>query len=61
MAHYSLGLLFQKKSMFEDSLRSYKKAIEINPNYEMSHYQLGLLYFKNQMNEEALKCFNKAN
>jgi serine/threonine-protein kinase len=60
-AHSNLGaILCDFKRDFDGAIRSFKKAIELNPKDAVAHYYLGnALYGKGQLNE-AIACYLKA-
>ncbi|MBN2520014.1 MAG: tetratricopeptide repeat protein [Bacteroidales bacterium] len=43
--YHAEGVLYDKMGEFDKSVESYKKAIEIKPDFFDSHYNLGVLYF----------------
>jgi len=51
--HYYLGQM-------DNSIRAYRKAIEINPHFFWFYYNLGNIYLKNEQNALALEMFQKA-
>ena len=43
-----LGFLYYNEARWEDSVRAYKKSIELYPYFFWSHYDLGVIYFRCQ-------------
>ncbi len=58
-AHYQKGLIYEKWDRREESLASYKKAVEINPTYNEARLGLASLYDKSVLNELALEQYLK--
>jgi tetratricopeptide (TPR) repeat protein len=60
LAHYNLGIAFQKLKVWEEALACYDRAIKIDRNYCQAHLNRGnTLKELNRMNE-ALVCYDKA-
>jgi len=55
-----LGFCSYYLGQTNESISSYQKAIEINPNFFWFHYNLGLIYFKEERFEQALESFKMA-
>jgi tetratricopeptide (TPR) repeat protein len=58
-AHYQKGLIYEEWDRREESLASYKKAVEINPTYNEARLGLASLYDKSVLNELALEQYLK--
>jgi tetratricopeptide (TPR) repeat protein len=58
--HNSRGvdLLFKKR--YEDALKTFDKALELNPNYAEAWANKGIVFGKLNRHEDALKTFDKA-
>ena len=54
--HFAQGTVFDKLNKKPEAATSYKKAIEIKPDYFDAYYNLGAMYFN-----EAAEMANKAN
>jgi len=52
-------ILFELKK-YDDSIKQWKKAIELNPKYHFGHNNLGNAYLKKKDFKEALNCYQKA-
>jgi len=60
LAHYNLGIAFQKLKVWEEALACYDRAIKIDRDYCQAHLNRGnTLKELNRMNE-ALACYDKA-
>ena len=61
LAYAKLGLAMWEKGCAEESVVSFTKAIELNPNCDIAHNNLGVVYLDAFADkDEALKCFMKA-
>jgi tetratricopeptide (TPR) repeat protein len=38
--------MLNEKVSFEDAIKAYEKAIEINPDYDTAYYNMGIAYAK---------------
>jgi tetratricopeptide (TPR) repeat protein len=54
--HFAQGTVYDKLNRKTDAANSYKKAIELKPDYFDAYYNLGAMYFN-----EAAEMANKAN
>ena len=52
-------ILFELKK-YDDAIKQWKKAIELNPKYHFGHNNLGNAYLKKKNFKEALNCYHKA-
>ncbi|UZR92941.1 tetratricopeptide repeat protein [Chondrinema litorale] len=43
--YFNLGILYDKLGDYEDSKKSYKKAIEMDPEYYDAYYNMGAMFF----------------
>lgn len=41
--HYNLGVAYSEKEDYENSIKSFKKAIELNPKYTDAYYSLAVV------------------
>lgn len=53
--HFALGVVYDNLGRVDDAAESYKRAIELDPNYFDALYNLGALYFNRavELNQEA--------
>ena len=58
--YFQDGLAFSKLGDDRKTFESYKKAIELDPDYFLAHFNLGIRYGKLRMNLEASKSFREA-
>lgn len=58
-AHNNLGLVMENLDRFDDAIRHYTTAVNINPNHER-YYNLGNAYRKKEVFDEAIKYYEKA-
>jgi tetratricopeptide (TPR) repeat protein len=63
-AHFSRGLAYAKKGLYNEAIKDYNKAIEIGfddrTKYAAAYNNRGYIYFDLQKYNEAIKEFNKA-
>jgi superkiller protein 3 len=60
IAHYYLGLLYQREGKLDNAISEFKKAIAIDPERKGFYNLLGELYFAQGRINEALPEFKKA-
>lgn len=53
------GSIFEQLSRYEEALKSFDKAIELNPDSTLISFRRGQVLMKLNCNEEALKSFDK--
>jgi tetratricopeptide (TPR) repeat protein len=59
-AYYSKAVALHYLLKYDEALRTYDKAIEINPKYADAYNNKGNVYKDLEKQEEALKCYDKA-
>ena len=52
-------ILFELKK-YDDAIKNWKKAIELNPQYHFGYNNLGNVFLKKNKLQEALDCYDKA-
>ena len=57
---FNAGISYSQEDKHELAIESYKKAIEINPNYSQIYYNLAITYFKINQYDLAIINFKKA-
>lgn len=57
-AYNNLGVLYDKQNDYENALKNYAKAVNVQPGYAIAHQNLGLLFLRHRQFNEALKQFN---
>jgi tetratricopeptide (TPR) repeat protein len=56
-----LGFLLWGQGRIEDAVEEYRKAIGLDPNYDIAHNNLGVIYLDNLgYVQEAIDCLTKA-
>ena len=58
--HNLLGVLYAHTEAFETSIKSYTKAIKLNPNYFEAYNNIGVAYTGWKKNNKAIEFFNRA-
>lgn len=53
--HFRAGTRFFAQGSYDEAIKEYKEAIEVDPNHVNSHLNLGAVYAKTGMFEEAKK------
>ena len=57
LTHNLLGIIYQKKNNYLKAIKSFKKAIKINPQFISALNNLGIVYQSLKKDHEALKYF----
>jgi len=52
-AHISLGSLYEKKSLIEDAIREFERAVKREPDIPEAYFELGRIYFEKKSWEKA--------
>ena len=55
-----LGNIFFEVGKLEEAINSYKKSIEIKPNFCSPYNNLGVAYEKKNQRDEAINCYKKS-
>jgi type IV pilus assembly protein PilF len=58
--HNELALVYQKLDQFDLSLKHFKKAIDLRPDFPDAYNNMGTLYSQKMDWDNAMKCFEKA-
>ena len=58
--YYSRGLTFFDESQYKESIKAFKNAIGIDPEFKEAHFYLGFIYIKQKKHTEAIKAFGEA-
>lgn len=58
--HNDLGVIYEKKGMFDLAEKEYKKAINKDKNWYLPYFNLGNLYYKKGDREKAIDYYLKA-
>ena len=59
-SYFELGVLYKENSDFDNAVKSFKKAIELNPKHSMALYELGVIYEKEKNYDEAIKFYTES-
>lgn len=57
---YMVGVLYMVLGQYDDTLKSWKKAASILPDYVRIHYDLGMVYYQLGDHENAIKELGRA-
>ena len=60
MAYNNMATAFTKLGQIDKAVRSYKKVLQIKPDYAEVHYHLAILLLKQDKKDEAHKHFQEA-
>jgi len=58
-AHMSLAKMYKKLGRFEEAIKDFEKAVDLEPGDPRPHYELGKLYFLKRNKEKAVFYFDK--
>ena len=53
------GKEFAKADQFEDAIKSYRQALELDPSDKMLHFQVGVWHSLLDQDKEALAAFHQ--
>lgn len=56
-AHYYLGKLFTHLKQFDEAVKRFKRAIQLNKSSALSHFDLGVLYYRHLDDPESALRF----
>jgi len=59
-SYYELGILYKENNNIDDAVKSFKKAIELNPQHANALYELGIVYEQQKNYDEAIKNYNES-
>jgi tetratricopeptide (TPR) repeat protein len=60
VAWFSLGNAFAECEKYDEAIKSYKHALDINSSYADTWYNLGLMYYEIEKYEEAIDSLRQA-
>ncbi len=60
LAHTSRGTAYLKKGQYNEAIREYNKALEINPNGTVAYYNRSIAYTRTGQYDKAVSDCNKA-
>jgi len=58
--HHKLATLYQRQGRYEEAIKEFKKAIELNPDYYISYNNLAGCYLAIHKPEDAVKLYQEA-
>ncbi|MEZ0323042.1 MAG: tetratricopeptide repeat protein [Hydrogenothermaceae bacterium] len=58
--HNDLGVIYEKKNMYDLAEKEYKKAINKNKNWYLPYFNLGNLYYKKGDLDKSIEYYKKA-
>jgi len=59
-SYYELGVLQKENSQFDDAIKSFKKAVELNPKHSMALYELGVIYEQQKDYDKAIMNYTES-
>ncbi|MBI2656448.1 tetratricopeptide repeat protein, partial [Candidatus Woesearchaeota archaeon] len=59
-SYYELGVLYKENNDINESIKSFKKAIELNPKHSMALYELGVVCEQQKNYDEAIKNYTES-
>ena len=59
-SYYELGVLYKENNDFENAIKSFKKAIEMESSHAMALYELGIVYEQQKNYDEAIKNYTES-
>mgnify|MGYP001619429227 CR=1 FL=1 len=59
-SYYELGVLYKENDNFDNALKSFKKAIGLNPKHSMAWYESGIVYEQQKNYDEAIKSYTES-
>lgn len=58
--YYKLGIMLSEKYLMQEALDSFRKLLQIAPDFAGAHYRIGMIYEQLQMHNEAIAAFEQA-
>jgi len=59
-AFHELGVSYKENNNFEDAIKSFKKAIQMNPKHRMSFFELGVIYEQQKDYDKAIMNYTES-
>ena len=59
-SYFELGVLYKENDNFDDAVKSFKKAIELNPKHSMALYEVGVICEKRKDYDAAIKNYTES-
>ena len=60
LTQFNLGVLYNTKGEISKAIQSFKKSIQVNPNYLEAYYQLATTHLRAKNKESAKLLLEKA-
>jgi tetratricopeptide (TPR) repeat protein len=60
LAHYKLGLIYERGQKFKDAAKEYERATSLFPGFASAHLRRGMVHEVSKKRKNALKCYLKA-
>jgi tetratricopeptide (TPR) repeat protein len=58
--HRNLGVAFYRTGMFDESLREFRRVIDLRPTDGTTYFHIGLIHFRQAQWEQAIQTFKEA-
>jgi len=58
--HKNLGVAFYRTGMFDESLREFRRVIDLQPSDGTTYFHIGLIHFRQAQWEQAIETFKHA-
>lgn len=59
-AYFNMGMAHLRKSDYKNSIESFRKAVDLSPNYAMAYYNMGSAFEKIKNTKDAVDSYEKA-
>ncbi|MDP6648252.1 MAG: tetratricopeptide repeat protein [Candidatus Woesearchaeota archaeon] len=59
-SYHELGILYRENNKLDDAIKSFKKAIQLNPKHSMSFFEIGVIYEHQQDYDKAIKNYTES-
>ncbi|MBI2653788.1 tetratricopeptide repeat protein [Candidatus Woesearchaeota archaeon] len=59
-SYFELGVLYKENDNEKEAVKSFKKAIELNPKHSMAFYESGVIYEQQKNYDEAIKHYTES-
>ena len=57
--YYNIGNTYRDKKDYDEAIKAYRRAIELEPDYADAYYNLGLAYAGKGEYDRAIEAFNQ--
>lgn len=59
-AYFNMGWAHYNKSNYREAVESYRKAVDLNPNYALAYYNMGIALEKMNSTKESVAAYERA-